>query len=87
MCREVGERAPSTWAQRIPENAPQLVHEAAKAIDDRITALGMRYTERPEPWLTSKLGAFPVHGSAVEQQDYLHRAGSLAGYREAAVHR
>jgi conjugative relaxase-like TrwC/TraI family protein len=75
---------PTTWAQRTPENAPQLAHEAAKAIDDRITALGMRYAEKPEPWLTSQLGAFPVHGSALEQQDYLHRAGSAAAYREAA---
>jgi AAA domain len=53
---------PSTWAQRTPENAPQLAHEAAKAIDDRITALGLRCAENPEPWLTSKLGAFPGHG-------------------------
>jgi conjugative relaxase-like TrwC/TraI family protein len=75
---------PSTWAQRTLENAPQLAHEAAKAIDDRIAALGMRHAERPEPWLTSQLGAFPIHGSALEQQDYLHRAGSAAAYREAA---
>jgi hypothetical protein len=75
---------PSTWAQRTPQNAPQLAREAAKAIDDRITALGMRCAEKPEPWLTSKLGAFPVAGSALEQQDYLHRAGSAAAYREAA---
>ena len=80
---EKSEGTPSTWAQRTPENAPQLAYEAAKAIDDRITALGMRCTERPEPWLTSKLGAFPVGGSALEQQDYLHRAGSAAAYREA----
>ena len=75
---------PSTWAQRTPENAPQLAHQAAKAIDDRVTALGIRYAEKPEPWLTSQLGAFPAHGSALEQQDYLHRAGSAAAYREAA---
>ena len=81
---EKSEGTPSTWAQRTPENAPQLAHEAAKAIDDRITALGMRCAEKPEPWLTSQLGAFPVHGSALEQQDYLHRAGSAAAYREAA---
>jgi AAA domain len=78
------EDAPSSWAQRTPENAPQLAHEAAKAIDDRITALGMRCAEKPEPWLTSQLGAFLAHGSALEQQDYLHRAGSAAAYREAA---
>ena len=75
---------PSTWAQRTPENAPQLAHQAAKAIDDRITALGLRYAEKREPWLTSQLGAFPARGSALEQQDYLHRAGSAAAYREAA---
>jgi hypothetical protein len=40
---------PSTWAQRTPENAPHLAREAAKAIDDRITALGMRCAEKPEP--------------------------------------
>jgi hypothetical protein len=44
----------------------------------------MRYAEKPEPWLTRQLGAFPAHGSALEQQDYLHRAGSAAAYREAA---
>jgi conjugative relaxase-like TrwC/TraI family protein len=81
---EKSEGIPSTWARRTPENAPQLAHEAAKAIDDRITALGLRCAEKPEPWLTSQLGAFPVHGSALEQQDYLHRAGSAAAYRETA---
>ena len=78
------ESRPSTWAQRTPENALQLAHEAAKAIDDRIAALGLRCAEKPQPWLTSKLGIFPVHGSALERQDYLHRAGSAAAYREAA---
>jgi hypothetical protein len=53
-------------------------------MDDRITALGMRYAEKPEPWLTRQLGAFPVNGSALEQQDYIHRAGSAVAYREAA---
>jgi hypothetical protein len=81
---EKSQGTPRTWAQRTPDSAPQLAHEAAKAIDDRITALGMRCAEKPEPWLTSPLGAFPVHGSALEQQDYLHRAGSAAAYREAA---
>ena len=81
---EKHEGIPSTWAQRTPEYAPQLAHEAAKAIDERITALGLRCAENPEPWLASELGAFPVHGSALEQQDYLHRAGSAAVYREAA---
>jgi hypothetical protein len=81
---EKPEHMPSTWAQRTPENAPKLAHEAAKAIDNRITALGLRCAEKPEPWLTSQLGAFPAHGSALEQQDYLHRAGSAAAYREAA---
>jgi TrwC relaxase/AAA domain-containing protein len=81
---EKSQCTPSTWAQRTPENAPQLAHEAAKSIDDRITALGMRCAEKPEPWLTGQLGAFPLHGSALEQQDYLHRAGSAAAYREAA---
>jgi len=81
---EKSQSTPTTWAQRTPENAPHLAHEAAKAIDDRIAALGMRHAERPEPWLTSQLGAFPVRGSALERQDYLHRAGSAAAYREAA---
>ena len=81
---EKAHRTPSIWAQRTPEDAPQLAHEAAEAIDNRITALGMRCAEKPEPWLTSKLGTFPVHGSAMEQHDYLHRAGSAAAYREAA---
>jgi hypothetical protein len=53
-------------------------------MDDRAAALGIRCAETPEPWLTSRLGAFPVSGSALEQQDYLHRAGSAAAYRESA---
>jgi AAA domain len=81
---EKSQGTPSTWAQRTPENAPQLAYEAATAIDDRITALGLRCAEKPEPWLTSQLGAFPVHGSALEQQDYIHRAGYAAAYRETA---
>jgi hypothetical protein len=81
---EKSQATPRTWAQRTPERAPQLAHQAAQAIDNRIAALGMRYAEKPEPWLTSQLGAFPVQGSALEQQDYLHRAGSAAAYREAA---
>jgi hypothetical protein len=44
----------------------------------------MRYADKAEPWLTRQLGAFPVRGSALEQQDYLHRAGSAAAYRETA---
>jgi hypothetical protein len=44
----------------------------------------MRYAEKPEPWLTRQLGAFPVNGSALEQQDYIHRDGSAAAYRENA---
>ena len=75
---------PATWTQRTPEHAPQLAHEAAKAIDDRIASLGVRHAQRPEPWLTSQVGAFPASGSVLEQQDYLHRAGSAAAYREAA---
>jgi hypothetical protein len=75
---------PSTWAQRTADNAPQLAHEAAQAIDDRIAALGLRCAEKPEPWLTGQLGAFPACGSALEQQDYLDRAGSAAAYRETA---
>jgi CheY-like chemotaxis protein len=56
---ETAEGLPSTWAQRTPDNAPQLAHEAARAIDDRVTALGLRCAEKPEPWLTSQLGVFP----------------------------
>ena len=78
------ERMPATWVQRTPENAPELAREAAQAIDARIAALGIRHAEKPEPWLARHLGAFPIHGSPLEQQDYLHRAGSAAGYREAA---
>ena len=74
---------PTTWTQRTPGNAPQLAREAATAIDNRINALGIRHAEKPEPWLTSQLGAFPISGSALEQQDYLRRAGSAAAYREA----
>jgi hypothetical protein len=74
-----------TWQSRTPANAPQLAREAARALDNRAEELGQRLLEKPEPWLTDRLGAPPApDASPLLREDYARRAGTAASYREAA---
>ena len=72
-----------TWAQRTPEDAPQIAHELAAALDERRRELGERLAAQPEPWLTRHLGVPPNHASPALREDYVRRAGTAAAYREA----
>ena len=74
----------ATWSQRTPQHAPEVAHELAAGLDDRIRELGERMIERPPPWLLKHLGVLAPGTSPALRQDYARRAGIAAGYREAA---
>jgi conjugative relaxase-like TrwC/TraI family protein len=74
----------TTWGQRTPHDAPEVAHQLAAALDDRIRALGERMIERPQPWLLKHLGMLAPGASSALREDYARRAGIAAGYREAA---
>jgi hypothetical protein len=80
---EVPSISPS-WVSRTPVNAPELARAAAGALDERITELGHRMLERPEPWLMQHLGVRSPKSSPLLREDYARRAGIAAAYREAA---
>jgi hypothetical protein len=68
---------------RTPQNASELAKAAASALDARVTDLGYRALERPEPWLLQRLGVLPPDASPLLREDYARRAGIAAAYREA----
>jgi AAA domain/TrwC relaxase len=72
-----------TWAQRTPEDAPQIAHELAAGLDERRRELGERLAAKPEPWLTRHLGVLSPDASLALREDYVQRAGTAAAYREA----
>ncbi|MGH3285026.1 MAG: AAA family ATPase [Streptosporangiaceae bacterium] len=74
----------TTWSQRTPHNAPELAHELAAGLDDRIRELGERMIQRPQPWLLKHLGMLAPDASPALHEDYARRAGIAAGYRETA---
>ena len=76
--------AETTWSERTPDNAPQLAHELAEALDDRRRELGERLADKPEPWLLHYLGQLAPDASPELREDYANRAGHVAAYREAA---
>jgi hypothetical protein len=80
---EVVSSSPS-WYSRTPVNAPELAKAAASALDERVTELGQRMLERPEPWLMQQLGVLSLDASPLLREDYARRAGIAAAYREAA---
>ena len=73
-----------TWGQRTPQDAPDVAHQLAAGLDDRIRELGERMIERPQPWLLKHLGMLAPGASPALREDYARRAGIAAGYREAA---
>jgi len=75
-------RHAATWAQRTPQNAPQVAHELAARLDERRRELGERLAAEPEPWLTRYLGVLPPGASPALREDYVQRAGTAAAYRE-----
>jgi hypothetical protein len=79
-----GPRRSPSWADRTPASAPEVAKSAGAALDERVTELGYRMLERPEPWLIQHLGVLPPGASPLLREDYARRAGVAAGYREAA---
>jgi hypothetical protein len=87
LARDPGPEAASSgspsWVSRTPVNASELAKVAAGALDERVTELGHRMLERPEPWLLQRLGVLPPDASPLLREDYARRAGIAAAYREA----
>ena len=85
---ETEHRQAVPWAQRVPEvvrpenRAPG--RGAGPGHRHRGGRAGPCQAERPEPWVLNTLGAYPVDGSPALQADWLARAGTAAGYRQAA---
>jgi flagellar biosynthesis GTPase FlhF len=77
-------RHDATWAQRTPTSAPLVAHELATGLDDRARVLGERMAASPEPWLARQLGVLAPGASPALREEYTHRAGLAAAYREAA---
>ena len=73
-----------TWAQRTPAVAPEVAHELAAGLDDRIRELGERMIAQPQPWLLKHLGMLAPGASPALREEYARRAGIAAGYRDAA---
>lgn len=70
-----------TWAERTPEGAHPLARELAAAADARITELGRRQAEQPEPWAIARLGEIPE--DAAGREAWTWAAGVAAFHREA----
>ncbi len=73
-----------TWVQRTPAAAPEVAHELAAGLDDRIRELGERMIAQPQPWLLKHLGMLAPDASSALREEYARRAGIAAGYRDAA---
>jgi hypothetical protein len=74
----------ASWAQRTPAGAPPAAHELAAGLDDRARVLGERLAASPEPWLARHLSVLAPGASPALRQEYTHRAGLAAAYRETA---
>ena len=72
-----------TWAQRTPQDAPPIAHELAAGLDERGRELGEQLAAHPEPWLTRHLGVLAPDASPALREEYAHRSGTAAAYREA----
>ncbi len=73
-----------TWSQRTPATAPEVAHELATGLDERIRELGERMIAQPQPWLLKHLGMLAPDASPALREEYARRAGIAAGYRDAA---
>jgi hypothetical protein len=73
-----------TWSQRTPATAPEVAHELATGLDDRIRELGERMIAQPQPWLLRHLGMLATDAFPALREEYARRAGLAAGYRDAA---
>lgn len=72
-------------AAMVPEDAPEAwrdyLGELAEAADTRRRELGSEVAANPPQWATEALG--PVPDGVIERAEWEHRAGLVAGHREA----
>lgn len=68
----------------VPEDQRQMLDRRASAADDRRRELGARVAQNPPQWALETLG--PVPGDVVNREEWEHRAGWAAAWREWADH-
>jgi conjugative relaxase-like TrwC/TraI family protein len=74
-----------TWAERAPQDAPELADEAARMLDARQAELGRQMVERAPQWALEAWGVPPSQTeSAARRADWEKQAGIVESYREAA---
>src|SRR5207237_1350487 len=75
----------TTWAERAPQDAPELAAETARMLDARQAELGRQLAESPPDWALKAWGVPPTaQESAARRADWEKQAGIVASYREAA---
>jgi hypothetical protein len=74
-----------TWAERAPQDAPELAAETARMLDARQAELGRQVAAQPPEWALNAWGVPPAaQESAARRADWEKQAGIVASYREAA---
>ena len=74
-----------TWAERAPQDAPELAAETARMLDARQAELGRQLAAQPPKWALKAWGVPPTaQESAARRADWEKQAGIVASYREAA---
>jgi conjugative relaxase-like TrwC/TraI family protein len=73
----------TTWAERIPEHATEVIRESFTERDRRQAALGEQLAANPPQWALEAWGTPPAEPGAL-RDDWMQRATVVEGYRELA---
>ncbi|QJY45130.1 MobF family relaxase [Pseudonocardia broussonetiae] len=71
---------------RVPEEWAAWLTDRAEAADARRHELGFQAAEQPPRWALDALGPVPADDDVLARQEWEHRAGWAAAYRELAGH-
>ncbi|GAA3220222.1 hypothetical protein GCM10017691_04340 [Pseudonocardia petroleophila] len=69
---------------RVPEEWAAWMRDRAEAADTRRHELGAEVAEQPPRWALDALGPVPADDDVLARQEWEHRAGWAAAYRELA---
>ncbi len=69
---------------RVPEEWAAWMRDRAEAADTRRHELGAQTAEKPPRWALDALGPVPADDDVLARQEWEHRAGWAAAYRELA---
>jgi conjugative relaxase-like TrwC/TraI family protein len=75
--------ATTTWAERVPRHATEVIRESFAERDRRQATLGEQLAANPPRWAVEAWGAPPAEPGAL-RDDWMQRATVVEGYRELA---